>query len=97
VVRAAPGDTGIVHVDQSAWYHVVSVYDQTAQTATIYINGEQQAQGSATGTPSLFSQSPVQIGLYADPSYTGTAWEGYLSGLLLHRRSSPVTHSIRTL
>ncbi len=66
--RAAPGDTGIVYVDQSAWYHVVCAYDQLNQKATIYINGEQQAQGDCTGTPSLFSQSPVQIGLYADPS-----------------------------
>ena len=77
--RAAPGDTGIRQIDQAAWYHVVCVYDQTAQTATIYINGEQQAQGSATGTPSLFNENPVQIGLYADPSYTSTAWQGYLS------------------
>ena len=76
---AFPGSNGILHRDLSAWYHVVSVYDQPNQQVTIYINGEQQAQGSATGTPTMFRDSPIQIGLYADPSYTINAWEGYLS------------------
>jgi hypothetical protein len=47
---AAPGDTGIVHVDQSAWYHVVCAYDQLNQKATIYINGEQQHSGDIMKT-----------------------------------------------
>jgi hypothetical protein len=71
-----------LHRDYSAWYHLVAQRDQSAGTVKLYINGNEIGSASATGSPGLFNQSgdnAVLIGLYADPDYGSTGWNGHMA------------------
>ena len=71
-----------LHRDYSAWYHVVAQRDQSAGTVKLFINGYEIGSASATASPGLFNQSgdnAVLIGLYADPDYGSTGWNGYMA------------------
>jgi hypothetical protein len=86
VFKDAGGDTHSStqprHTDYSAWYHVVAQRDHSAGTVKLYINGTEIGSASATGSPGLFNQSgdnAVLIGLYADPDYGSSGWNGYMA------------------
>ena len=71
-----------LHRDPSAWYHVVGVFDDSANTIKLYVNGVEIRSVSATSASTLFNKSGdthVLIGLYADPDYAGAGWKGLMA------------------
>lgn len=66
--------------DVSAWYHVVCQYDE-GSNVTIYVNGEQVAQGANGSTDRYINKTtyPHYIGNYTYQSNPGGNFHGYMA------------------
>lgn len=60
-------------VDDGNWHHVAAVYDGSAQTFTLYVNGVQEVQKtSADGVPSSFTSTSTRYGFVGVGSEAST-------------------------
>ena len=60
-----PKVQGPTELNQDQWYHVAGVFDDDADTLTVYVNGQQDRQMSVIGSPSTTSIYGVSIGANA--------------------------------
>ena len=72
--------TSAVNLLVGNWYHIVGVYNATAQTVTIYVNGKEEA-GTVTGTiPSSLSDSSNRFHVGAE--YSSSTAQNFYNGTI---------------
>ncbi|CAF3866128.1 unnamed protein product, partial [Adineta steineri] len=77
----ADGVTGTTSLTTYTWYHAAFVYDYSAKTQTVYLNGYQDAS-RVSNQPYLGTSGPINIGLYRDGS-SYDYFDGYIDQVSL--------------
>jgi hypothetical protein len=67
------------------WYHAVAVYNASAQTVDIYLNGARD-NGVAGTVPSSQHDSPENVFIGEDPN-NGGVWDGLLDDVRIYNRA----------
>jgi acetyltransferase-like isoleucine patch superfamily enzyme len=79
---------GATSVGTGSWHHVAGVYDNTAKTMTVYLDGIEDGEGefNTVGSPQLNSQT-VQIGVRKATQFGGPGTNGKIDDVRIYNRA----------
>ena len=83
------GARGTTPIDDGQWHHLVGIYDQAAQTVTLYVDGTED--GRVAGPASL-GTNDYAFGIGENTQATGRYWKGSIDDVALYPHALPGAH-----